>query len=171
MEKGYIAVAEVASPHGLEGEVRVIPLTDFPERLQPPRRVLLGEDGGEVTILQSRLQGKARLLRLSGITDRSAAEELRGRRLFVRSEELPPLPEGQYYLFQIVGLTVFTAGGQRLGRVKDVLKTGSNDVYVVLDERRPGARDLYVPAIRDAIADIDLGQGSLTLRDLPGLLD
>lgn len=167
----YVAVAEVIRPHGIKGELEILPLTDFPERLAPPRRLSLGPGEREFSILQARPKGKRMLLLLSGVADRGTAEGLRGRRLFVRVADLPPLPEGQYYLFQIVGLTVYTADGQPLGRVKEVLKTGSNDVYVVGDERRPGARDVLIPATREAVATIDLEAGRLVLRDLPGLLE
>ena len=101
---------------------------------------------------------KGRLLvRFEGLACLEDAESLRGARLYIHRSELAPLPDGEYYEFQIVGLQVRTEQGTRLGCVEDILHTGANDVFVT--------EQFLVPAIHAAIAKIDLEAGEVVIRD------
>lgn len=105
------------------------------------------------------------MIKLAGIEDRTAAEQLRGALLQVPLEQAVSLPPGSYYWHQILGLQVIERGGRVLGTVNEILTTGSNDVYVV----RSGERELLLPAIRDVIREIDLERGVIVVELLPGL--
>jgi 16S rRNA processing protein RimM len=161
-----ITVARVVAAHGVRGEVRAYPETDFPERLRPGRAVYLA---GVAAPRWSRITGARPhrppllLLRLEGVGDRTAAEALRGAELQVPAASLPPLPAGTYYLHQIVGLRVLTEDGRELGRVEDVERPGGNDVYVV--------GPYLIPALREVVREIDLAAGRMVIRPLPGLLE
>jgi 16S rRNA processing protein RimM len=122
--------------------------------------------GERRTIESARWQKGMVYLRLSGIEDREAAAELRGRLLAIAESELEPLPEGQYYRFQLIGLTVISTGGEELGRVTEVLSTGANDVYVVSGDRG----ELLLPATDEVVREIDLQSGRMLIEALPGLL-
>lgn len=102
------------------------------------------------------------ILKLQGIDTREGAEELAGIELEVPVNEVPPLPEGSYYHFQILDMEVWTSAGELLGVVEDILSTGSNDVYVV----RRGDGEILVPAIDGVVLDVDVKGGRLTV-DLP----
>lgn len=105
------------------------------------------------------------MIKLAGIEDRTAAEQLRGALLQVPLEQAVRLPPGSYYWHQILGLQVIERGGRVLGTVREILTTGSNDVYVV----RSDERELLLPAIRDVIREIDLERGVIVVELLPGL--
>ncbi len=147
---GYVAVGRIGPAWGVRGAVKVVPLVDKRERLAPGREVTV--DGKRRVIESSRWQQGIVYLKLSGIDDRQAAFALRERFLVVPEGELEPLPEGQYYRFQLIGLTVRNAAGVSLGRVTDVLTTGANDVYVVQGERG----EILVPATDDDVSGRDL---------------
>ena len=102
------------------------------------------------------------ILKLQGIDTREGAEELASVELEVPIEEVPPLPDGSYYHFQILDMEVWTSAGEHLGIVEDILSTGSNDVYVV----RRGDGEILVPAIEGVVLDVDVQGGRLTV-DLP----
>jgi 16S rRNA processing protein RimM len=104
-------------------------------------------------------------LKLAGIDDRTAAEAMRGALVRVPIEQAVELPPGSYFWHEIVGLRVQDTRGRALGTVAEVLATGSNDVYVVRDERR----ELLIPAIKDVVREIDLEQGRILIELLPGL--
>ena len=140
-----MAVGWIAAPWGVRGDLKVQPLTDFPERFQ--RGAALWVRGRRYEVQRSRWSRGFVYLGLSGIDSRNAAEELRGALLEVPESDLTPLPEGQYYRFQVIGLEVRTPEGRSLGRVAEILSTGSNDVYVV----RGGPRELLIPAIEDVV--------------------
>ncbi len=167
-------VGQVTAPHGHRGEVRVYPLCDRPERLAQLREVSLHwpREGRRqpARVESARPHRGMAVVKLQGVDDMNGAEALRGAYLEVAREEVPPLPPGRYYVFQIVGLAVYTTDGQHLGTVVDVLDLPANDVYVVRPEGR-GARDLLVPALRQVVREIDVAGGRMVIEPLPGLLD
>lgn len=155
---GYVAVGRIGAPWGVRGDVKVLPLTDFPERFRPGAPLWVR--GRRHEVQRSRWSRGLVYLGLSDIDSRNAAGELRGALLEVPEGDLTPLPEGQYYRFQIIGLEVCTPEGSSLGRVAEILSTGSNDVYVV----RGGPRELLIPAIEDVVREVDLEGGRLVVE-------
>ena len=162
-----ILVGVIVGAHGVRGEVRVTPETDFPERFAELEQIFLVPPKGEgrlVKILGARQHaGKGQvLLTLEGIDVREKAALLRGSELLIRPSELRPLAEDQYYEFQILGLQVVTEEGQDLGPVTDILRTGANDVY-----ETPVA---LIPAVAQTIREVDLPGGRIVVRWMEGLL-
>ena len=143
------------------------PLGRFPQRFRELKRVYLGDQHQPAAILQRRLSDKGVQLRLDAFTTREQARERIGTFLYVPDTEAVKLPKGEYFVHQIVGLSVQTGEGEVLGKVTDVISTGSNDVYVVR-----GARgEVLLPALKEVITSIDLEAGTMTVDPLPGLID
>lgn len=158
-------VGRIAGAFGATGEVKVDLETDNPERFAVGSRLFL--KGTPVTVERARESGPERLVvKLSGVDDREHAKELQGVALEVPEDEVPPLPPGSYYRFQILGLETWSDKGAYLGAVEDIFPTGSNDVLVI---RAPGRPDLLVPNTTD-LTEIDLDAHRLTVRVVPGLL-
>lgn len=156
MADGRVVIGKAGAPHGLRGEVRVIPLTDFPERFESLREVFIGERVFHVEHVHYHRQFV--LLTLAECTSREAAAKLTGELLRVAREDAAPLAEGEFYTFDIIGLAVLDMAGERLGEVTNVLKTGSNDVYVV---KNPDGSELLVPALKNVVREIDIAGGFL----------
>jgi 16S rRNA processing protein RimM len=169
---GCIAVGHIIGVHGLRGEVKVELYTDFPERFVPGAVLMVGDDLDEETIEQVREHKGNLLVKFAGCTNRTDAEALRNRWLFVDEADAAQLEEGVYWIHDIIGLEVFTEQGEAVGRITDVLATGSNDVYVVAPT---GAfnrgREVLLPALDDVILNVALEQGRMTVRLPDGLLD
>ena len=161
---GYVAIGRVGAPWGVRGAVRVLPLTDRRRQLAAGRTVSVA--GERRTIVSARWQKGMVYLRLSGVERREAAAQLRGRLLATAESELEPLPEGQYYRFQLIGLAVISTDGEELGRVTEILSTGANDVYVVRGDRG----ELLLPATDEVVREIDLERGRMLIEALPGLI-
>ncbi len=164
MSSGHIAVGRVVAPHGLRGEVKVEPLTANSEHFAAGHTLWIEETAHEVEA--SRRQKGFVLLRLAGVASVEAAEALRGSLLSLPESELAPLPEGEYYAHQIVGLEVYDGDGARLGKVVGLFPTGSNDVYVVDGPRG----ELLLPAIDDVILEVDVPGGKMVVSLMDGLL-
>ncbi len=143
-----------------------MPQTDFPERFDVGSELWIEREADPVKIEHCRWQKGRPVLKLMSIDDRDRAEELRGRYLRVPGSALAALEEGEYYLFQLMGLAVVTEEGRDLGPIKDILQTGANDVYIV--DTPTG--ELLLPAIPDVIKDVDLNSGRITVHLLPGLV-
>jgi 16S rRNA processing protein RimM len=158
---GRVLVGRIRRPVGLRGEVLVEPTGDDPDRFAAGRRLFLeGEPTAEVVVRASRPSKKRALaVFFEGIETIEEAEALRGRRLYVRPEDLPPLPPGRYYYYQLFGLEVVDAAGVVLGRVEAILETGSNDVYCV----GKGREEILIPAVPDFVAKVDLATKRILL--------
>ena len=156
---GRIVIGRVGAAHGIHGDLRIIPLTDFPERFSALREVMVGDELLHVAHVKP--QGKNFLMRFREYTVREDAQRLTGRLLTVARAEAAPLDEGEYYVFDIVGLTVYDEEDNELGSVENVLRTGSNDVYAVRSE---DGRELLIPALRAVVQSIDVPGGRMTVR-------
>lgn len=161
-----MTLATVVKPHGLHGNVWVELNTDFPERLPEwPALEIVGPDGADRARVKGvkGIVGSRCIVNIEGVDDRDQAEAIRGHLLRIRRSDIPDLPEGSYYDFQIIGLRVMTTAGRDLGEVRAVLRTGANDVYET-DE-------VLIPAIEDVIREIDLERGRMVIEEVEGLLD
>ena len=129
----HIVIGKIVAPHGVRGEFRIMPQTDHPERYAKMKE---------------------------GIDSMNDAETLRGRTIVLRPEELPPLPEGQFYVRDIIGFAAVTPEGETVGTLKDVLSPGSTDVFVIAP---PQGEDILVAAIGDNIRNIDWEKKQITV--------
>ena len=154
-----IIIGRVGAAHGIHGDLRVIPLTDFPERFPALREVMVGDELLHIESVKP--QGKNFLMRFREYAVREDAQKLTGRLLTVARAEAAPLDAGEYYVFDIVGLTVCDEEDNELGTVEDVLRTGSNDVYAVRSE---DGREILIPALRKVVRAIDVADGRMTVR-------
>jgi 16S rRNA processing protein RimM len=146
-------------------------LTDFPRRFASTARVFLSAGGPSgtsrqaFTVQRARLQGHFVLLKLEGLDTRDAAERWRNALVDVPAEERVPLPRGHYFWEDIIGLTVRTEDGEELGRVREILETGANDVYVV----KGSGGERLIPAIKQVVTEIAPERGEMVVSLLPGL--
>ena len=152
-DEGYVAVGRVLGPFGLKGELRVQPLTDNPDRFLPKARLWAGQQ--PVTITDSRDAQGYVFLMLKGFRDRESVDKFRHVLLQVPEAELAALPEGEYYRFQLIGLTVVAKDGTPIGTLDEIIETGANDVYRV---HPPEGADVLLPALDDVIISIDLNE-------------
>lgn len=168
---GYLAIGRITAPHSLRGEVRVELHTDFPERYTPDTRVFVGAELQAMQVQAARPHKKMLLLKFAGVTDRSDAESLRGKWIFVPEDEVVELEEDTYWVHDIVGMTVETDTGEHLGVVTDVLFTGANDVYILQQTDEDGNNsEILLPAIADVIQTVDPESNKMIVHLLPGLI-
>ncbi len=150
-----LTIGQVTAPWGNKGEVKVFVLTDFPDRFSQLEKVVWVRSGKrkDLTIERTRSHKGLVLVKFSGVDDINAANELREGYLYITDEDTIKLPEGHYYFHEIIGMSVFTPSGEKIGVIREVLKTGSNDVYVV--QRDQEQADLLLPALKSVIISID----------------
>ncbi len=163
----FVAIGKILEPWGDRGELKVEILTDFPERFASLERVYIGQTARPLRVEGARLFKGHAILKLEGCESRAEASALRGQLLQIPLEELMPLAEGEYYEFEIIGLEVWTEEGDLLGRVKEIIYTGANDVYVVEGPRG----EVLIPALDDVVLKIDLEAGKMVVRLPEGLLE
>lgn len=160
-----LTCGKIVNTHGLRGEVKALYYTDGPEFFDTVKTLHLSS-GQTLSLVGWRVNKGAVLLRLSGIDTVEAAERLVGQEISVSRKDLPPLPEGRYYIADILGMEMVTDEGRLLGKVTDVFKTGSNDVYTVR-----GDKEYLIPVIDEVVLSTDLEARRITIKPLKGLLD
>lgn len=170
-----VIIGRILGAHGVRGEIRLLPLTDFPERFLDMDRIDIFRPAGKpVASLEIRSirahEGKGVfLVAAEGIGDRDAAQALEGGLVMVPGSERAPLPEGSFWVDEIIGLSVVLAAtGETLGSVEDLLRTGEHDVYSV---RTVDGKLKMLPAVREVILRIAPGEGIMEVSLPEGLWD
>jgi 16S rRNA processing protein RimM len=166
----WIVVGTIFRKHGVRGEVKAFPLTDSPQRFLAFDEVALEDSSGKrclVKIDRVRFQQDRLILHFEGKDRLEDVEPFLKSRILIHRSKALPLEEGRFYHADIIGLSVVTEEGEELGTVTEILETGSNDVYVV----RKGRREVLIPAIKEVVREINLGQGKMIIHVMEGLLD
>lgn len=165
-----ITIGKAVRPFGVKGEMKIEPMTDFPERFKDLRRVYLVSPAGRELVCEVRSQryaGGVPFLLFSGYDSPEKAKTLNGWFLKVPEEETVPLPQGSYYWFELVGMEVISESGEKLGTITEVFETGSNDVYVM----KQGRKEIYLPATKEIVKHIDRKAKRMVIHLVDGLLE
>jgi len=161
----FIVIGKILAPWGNKGELKVEVITDFPKRFASSSTVYVNHQ--PLTVENCRWHKGNAIIKFKTVDSPGAAQKLKGQTVEIPRGQLEPLPEGQYYHFQIIGLEVWTTRGEQLGRVTEILASQSNDIYIVHGNRG----EILIPAIADVIKSIDLNQGRLIIEPIEGLLN
>lgn len=165
----YYNVGKIVNTHGVRGEVRVLATTDFiDERFAKGNTLYLQQAGDPLplTIESTRQHKGFVLVKFAGYDNINDVERFRDHELMVSADDQQPLDDGQYYYHQIIGLDVEDTDGRHLGRIKEILSPGANDVWVV---ERPEKRDLLLPVIDDVVKNVNLDKNLVTVELMEGL--
>lgn len=162
-----LEVGKIVNTHGLRGEVKVIPWTDYPEVFENIKYVSLS-DGRGLEIKGIKYQKNNIIVKFAEISDVDEAMKLKEKVLFAERDELGELPEGVHYIKDLIGMSVVSDDGESIGEVADVLQTGANDIYEV---KRKGEKPLLIPVIDDVVLNIDTDSSVITVHLMDGLLD
>lgn len=162
-EPEFICIGKIHRSHGLDGTVVFNPMTDFPDRIRKGRKVYFGETHLPLEILSVRDHPPYLLVQLSGVTTPEEAFEMRNQFLFVRADELPKLPEGRFYFHQLTGFDVVDMDGNRIGKLREILETGANDVYVVV---KNDGEEVLAAGIPEVIREVRLDE-RIIIMNLP----
>ena len=152
----FITVAKVVGTHGLNGEIKVIPIITPPRMLKKITSLSLLESANsyrELTISSARSGSKGQwVLSIDEIKSIEEAESIKGALLYLPQDQLPQLPKDSYYLADLIGCSVICEG-QALGKLVDVLATGGNDVYVIAT---PSQQQILLPAVKEFVLSVDI---------------
>lgn len=170
-ESSFIALGKAVRTHGLRGDVKIFPYGETLSILAPGESLFLCSTqegrGKELTLASCRTQGKLLVVGFKELTRIEDAQEIIGEEICIPEPRLPVPEEGEYYHYQLIGLTVETVQGQRLGILSGIIETGGNDVYTIDNE----GKELLIPAVEDIILEVDLVRGRMVIDPPEGLLD
>ena len=164
MEK--ILIGKIVNVVGLKGELKVYCYTDRKERFEELEKIWLDQE--DYQIRNVRYQGNVVILKLKGIDDRNKAEAQRNKGVYILEEDLAKLPEGTYYVRDLIGIEVKDETGQNLGILSDVVQNSAQDLYEVKTE---SGKKVLIPAVKEFVLDIDMEDRKMTVKLPEGLLD
>ncbi len=165
-EPVYLVIGYLRRSHGVRGEIILDIHTDFPERIKSGRKVLIGEKYQPLTFDTVRPHADGLLVSFRGVDTPEEAGKFRNQWVYVKATEVPPLPDGMHYQYELIDLDVVDENGNPLGKLVEILETGANDVYVV---RNDAGKEILLPAIPSVILNLDMDQRSLRVHLLDGL--
>jgi 16S rRNA processing protein RimM len=165
-----IVIGRISRCVGIRGEVKIVPLTDDPERFAGLETVWVGPDESraeQCTIATVRTTRSGVVLKMREIGSRLAAEMRRGSYVYVADANALKPPPGSYFIHDIIGMEVSTDQGELVGVVKDVLKLPANDVWVVVR----GKTEILLPATKNVIVSVDVRRRVVVIHPMEGLLE
>ncbi len=167
-EPEFLAIGQLHRPHGIRGEIKMSVWTDYPERLEPGLKVFIGKTHQPVYIRTVRWHGGDLLISFEEFAVREEVGLLRNQVVMIPLENLPPLPDGEIYIHELIGMKVIDADNDiLLGEITEIIETGANDVFVV---RGSQGSEVLLPDIDEVILAIDLGRKEVRVHLLPGLI-
>ena len=165
----FFQVGIYTNTHGIRGEIKVFPTTDDPKRFKKLKQVIMRtpKEDRIYTIEQVRFAKQMVLLKFKDVDNINDIERYKGSGLFVPRAEAVPLGKDEYFIADLIGITVSTEEGRVLGQLQEVLQTGANDVYVIALDT---GGELLLPAIKQCILDVDVDRGTMRVHVLEGLM-
>ncbi|MEJ6950473.1 ribosome maturation factor RimM [Natronospora cellulosivora (SeqCode)] len=169
MNEKFIDIGKITKNQGNKGELRVLPLTDFPERYENLEEVYLSKDDlfFKKQIESIRYHKNFVIVKFHDVNNIGQALEYRDFIIQIPETELLPLEEDELYIDDIIGYRFYTEDGEFLGELRDVLSTGGTDVFMVSGE----SKDYMIPAAREIIIEVDNDEEKMLIKVIPGLLD
>jgi len=166
--EAFVVMGQITRPHGLNGEVKVRPATGLSERFNEHSRFFIRtqDKSGWFKINQLRKLGPFILMKFEGIESREDAEALRSGIVEIPRES-DDLPEGEFYIADLIGLKVRTVSGENVGICENVLQQSAQDLYVIRNEER----EILIPAVHEFIKKVDFEAGEIVIDPIEGLLD
>lgn len=166
MRNEILELGKVVNTHGIRGEIKIQPWCDDPEIFDTLDYIYIG--GERYEIRRSRFHKNCIIAQVNGVNNINEAELMRNKIVTIEREALGELPEGTYYIADLEGIEVRTADGKILGNIKEVIRTGSNDVYVLdNDEKKP----ILIPVIEQVVKEVNIDGGYVEVELMKGLID
>lgn len=167
MKKEFLETGKIVGTHGVRGMVRIQPWCDSADFLKNFKKFYLQGSMEEIVLKDVKPNGNVVIAAVSGVDSIEAAEKLRNKVILIKREDAN-LPEGRYFISELIGCAVFDAdSGESLGTLTDVSETGANDVWHITRNEK----EYLVPAIEPVIVSVDIEQEKIVLRPLKGIFD
>lgn len=169
MKQDFFEIGQIVNHFGIKGFVKVNPFTDTPEQFETLKTILIEKNKKvtEVEIEEVKYSKNQILLKIKGVEDINEAEKYRGAMIKIPREKAKKLPEGTYFIADLLGMQVYTEDKQYLGILDDIYNNGASDIYVVKNEL---GKQILLPAIHDVIQKIDMEQEKMIVHLIEGLL-
>ena len=162
-------VGIITQTHGIRGEVKVFPTTDDVSRFKKLKQVIMdtGKERLNLEIEGVKFFKQYAIIKFKGYDSINDIEKYKSAKLYIKREQAVKLKKDEYFIADLIDMEVVTEDGEHFGRIKDVLVTGANDVYIVTCD---DGTEVLLPAIKQCVKSVDLEQGRITVHIMDGLI-
>jgi 16S rRNA processing protein RimM len=166
----YLEIGKIANTHGVKGELKIVPLTDDPKRFDNLKWIFADINGvlKKFSIESVKYFKNFVILKFEGINDLNSAEALKGILIKIDRENAIKLPKNSFFICDLIFCLVYDEAGKLLGELKDVLQTGSNDVYIVRNENN---KEILIPALKSVVKKVSIKDKRIIVSLPEGLVD
>ena len=165
--KKNLRIGQIVNTHGIKGGLKVLPLTDYPERFEEIEWVYIEGQPEKYYLKKVQYQNSTVLITLKGYEDINLVERFKGKYLLIDSSQRRELPEDTYYIADLIGLKAYTVAGEYLGEVSEVLQAGSSEVYVIEDQ----GKKIMIPAVKEFVPVIDMKERKMLIDPIEGMIE
>ena len=170
--KDYLIIGKIGGAHGVRGEVKIIPLTDDVRRFSSLSECMLLDEKEHIKetleVEKTRVDETRTLIKFKGIDDRDEVGKLTGYFIGVTRDNAVKLPEGRFFIADLIGLTVVDSERGELGTIKDIMNSGASDIIIV---KRKGKNELLIPYLNAIVTNVDLSAGVMSVTLPEGLYE
>lgn len=172
MEKDYILVGKISGAHGLKGGLNILSFAEETDLFSPGSFVYVKNNrSGDYELFETKSVSKKKnhilLVRFEGVDGRDKAEDYKGREIFIKKKSLPDTDDDTWYWHDLIGMDVFEEDGSELGRVKNLMRTGSSDILEV----KKGQKEILIPFLKSVIISVSLEDSRIMVKLPEGLTD
>ena len=162
-----LKVGKIINTHGIKGGLKVFPLTDYMEYFEKLDWVYISNDKKKFYIKDIKYMPAVVILFLKGYENINSVEKFKGKYLFIDESQRISLPQNTYYIADIIGLEVYTVKNEYVGKVKDIIQTNSNDIYVIDGKN---SKEIMIPAVEEFIPKICVKKGRVIINPIEGMI-
>lgn len=167
----WLNAGKIVNTHGIRGELKVLRISDFDNRFKKGNTLYIDEPGQElleVTVTAHRVHKGFDLIQLKGFDNINQVEKFKGSLVKIPKTMQEQLPDNEFYYHEIIGCAVLLPDGSEIGKVKEILSPGANDVWVI---GQPKGKDILIPYIKEVVKNVDLSAKRIEIEPMEGLLD
>lgn len=165
----YIKIGRIINTHGIKGELKIYPLTDNINRFDDLKTVYLGDNKIKAEVESVKYHKEMVIIKLKEFNNINEVLKFKDDFIYIDQEDRVELPEDHYFIFDIIGCTVFDRESNKIGIVTDVIQSASNDVYVIKDEEKN--KEYLIPAVKEFIINIDIDKKEIVLDPIEGMIE
>lgn len=166
--KKMLRVGKIANTHGIKGDIKVIPLTDYMERFEELEWVYMDDYEEKFYIQNVKYKKNTVILSFKGYDDINLVEKFKNKYIFIDDTQRRKLPADTYYIADIIGLDVYNIKNEYIGKVKDIIQTGPNEVYVIKGDDN---KEIMIPSVKEFIPEISLKEGKVVINPIEGMIE
>ncbi|MCD5410164.1 MAG: ribosome maturation factor RimM [Clostridiales bacterium] len=163
-----LRIGQIVGTHGLKGAVKVYPLTDYIERFEELDYVFVEETNEKLIITGVKYKPNIVILQLENYDDINKVEKFRNSYLMIEERQRRKLPEDIHYITDIIGLSVYTLDNTYVGKIENIIQSGSNEVYVIKDDKK---RETLIPSVKEFVVEINLEEQKIIVSPIEGMIE